>query len=224
MIGVLGGTFDPIHFGHLRPALEVLLALGLDELRFVPVGQAVHREPPHAAAAHRLAMVEAAVRGQPGFIADRRELDRPGRSYTFDTLTSLREEFGPRRPLCLLLGSDAFRGFLSWHRPLEILGLAHLVVMTRPGSETAGEAPLQNLQRERSAPHPRALRASPAGRIYFLEVTQLEISATAIRELVAAGQSPRFLLPDPVISVIAREGLYRPDESHTASRGAAPST
>lgn len=217
MIGVLGGTFDPIHFGHLRPALEVYAALGLAELRFVPLRQAVHREPPHASGRHRLAMVEAAIRGQPGFVVDRRELDRPGGSYSYDTLASLRAEIGAEPPLCLLLGSDAFSGFLAWHRPLDILVLAHLIVMTRPGAEAPWDADLRALVEARRVRDRDRLAMAAGGYIHCQAVTQLEISATAIRQLVAAGQSPRFLLPDPVIEIIEQAELYRHTQSPTAS-------
>ncbi|MBK1700737.1 nicotinate-nucleotide adenylyltransferase [Thiococcus pfennigii] len=209
MIGILGGTFDPIHFGHLRPALEVAEALGLAELRLVPLNQAVHRAQPHADGRHRLAMVRAAIADQPGFLADARELERPGGSYSHDTLASLRAELGPRRPLCLLLGSDAFAGFLAWHRPHAILGLAHLVVMTRPGPAPEWDPDLRALLAERQATDPAALARRPAGHIHCHEVTQLAISATAIRRLIAAGRSARFLLPDPVIAIIEQAGLYR---------------
>jgi nicotinate-nucleotide adenylyltransferase len=134
MIGVLGGTFDPIHFGHLRPALDCLQALALEEVRLIPLNVAVHRPQPVASSALRLAMLEAAIAGQPGFVADPRELERPGGSYTYDTLISLRAELGDAEPLCLLIGADAFAGFLDWHRPADILDLAHLVVMRRPAS------------------------------------------------------------------------------------------
>ncbi len=122
MIGILGGTFDPIHFGHLRPALDCLQGLGLAEVRFIPLNVAVHRPQPLAAPAMRLAMLEAAVRGQPGFVVDTRELERPGGSFSYDTLVSVRAEVGAEIPLCLLVGGDAFAGFLSWHRPWRFSG------------------------------------------------------------------------------------------------------
>ncbi|AGA89884.1 nicotinate/nicotinamide nucleotide adenylyltransferase [Thioflavicoccus mobilis 8321] len=216
MIGILGGTFDPIHFGHLRPALEIAEALGLAELRLIPLNQAVHRPQPHATSHHRLAMVQAAIAGQPGFVADARELDRPGNSYSYDTLLSLRAELGPHRPLCLLLGSDAFAGFLTWHRPQEILDLAHLVVMTRPSPAPDWDTALEALHAERRVDDLAALAMRPAGRIYYQQVTQLEISATAIRARIAAGRSPRFLLPDAVIEIIEQAGLYRHSQDPNA--------
>ena len=209
MIGVLGGTFDPIHLGHLRPALDCLERLGLTELRFVPLRLAVHRPQPQAPAALRLAMLEAAIAGQPGFVADTRELERPGGSFSYDTLQSLRADVGGQVPLCLLVGGDAFRGFLDWYRPREILDLAHVVVMRRPGVAGPLDARLATLCTERAADDPAALRAAPAGRILFQGVTQMDIASTRVRELIRGGGSPRYLVPDPVLAIIERSGLYR---------------
>lgn len=209
MIGVLGGTFDPIHYGHLRPALDSLQALGLEQVRFVPLNQAVHRAQPLASSEQRLAMVQAALAGEPRFVVDARELARPGGSYSYDTLVSLRAELGAEVPICLLTGADAFREFLSWHRPMDILGLAHLVVMERPGAPATSDPDLLALIDERGGGHKGDLASTAAGRILFQRVTQLDISATRIRALVSAGQSPRFLLPDAVLDFIADEDLYR---------------
>lgn len=210
MIGVLGGTFDPVHFGHLRAALECLEALGLHEVRFIPLKTAVHRPPPLASAAQRLEMLELALAGERRFILDRRELERAGPSYTWETLVSLRAEIGGSCPLCLLIGSDAYAGFLDWHRPLEILGLAHLVVMRRPGQTESFDPRLERLAQERGCTDPARLAGSPAGLILFQSITPLGISATQIRALIARGLSPRYLLPDPVLGYIERAGIYRP--------------
>ncbi|MCG5500647.1 nicotinate-nucleotide adenylyltransferase [Ectothiorhodospira lacustris] len=207
MIGILGGTFDPIHFGHLRPALEIQEHLGLDELRFIPCGLPPHRRRPEADVSHRLAMVEQAVALHPGFSVDRRELERDGPSYSVDTLESLRRELGAAVPLCLILGMDAFAGLSSWHRWQDLSSLAHLVVAHRPGSDEP--AALEDRAAARRAENPADLRAAPAGRILCVPVTQLDISATAIRDRVARGGSPRFLLPEPVLTYIHRHGLYR---------------
>jgi nicotinate-nucleotide adenylyltransferase len=209
MIGILGGTFDPIHFGHLRPALDCLQALGLDEIRLVPLNVAVHRAPPVASSALRLAMLEAAIVGQPGFVADAREIERPGGSYTYDTLISLRAELGRECPLCLLIGADAFAGFPGWHRPADILHLAHLVVMRRPGPSVVLDPALEAFCSGRIRDRAGDLAETPAGRILFQDVTQIDVSATRVREMVRQGLSPRWLLPDAVISIIAAEGLYR---------------
>jgi nicotinate-nucleotide adenylyltransferase len=213
MMGVLGGTFDPVHFGHLRPALEVCQDLGLREVRLVPLRQAVHRPQPLASPDQRLAMLRLAVAGEPGLGIDDRELRRVGPSYSYDTLVDLRAELGAEEGICLLLGADAFAGFLTWHRPDDILGLAHLVVMRRPGDAPGGPATMDEKLTAWAAPRlcssPSSLTAAPAGRIWFQDVTPLAISATQIRRLVALGKSPRYLLPDAVIALIAAEGLYR---------------
>lgn len=208
MMGVLGGTFDPIHFGHLRPALDSMQALALREVRFVPLNVAVHRSQPVASADHRLAMVRAAVDGQHGFSVDDRELLRPGGSYSYDTLSSLKRELGDDHPICLLTGEDAFRDFLTWYRPDGILDLAHVVVMRRPGAEVGWNPELRRWISSRTAVGASDLEETPAGRILFQQVTQLDISATAIRRLVSAGKSPRYLLPQAVLDIIELEHLY----------------
>ena len=209
MIGVLGGTFDPIHFGHLRPALDCQQGLGLDQVRFIPLRIAVHRPQPVASTELRLRMLEAAIAGQRGFAVDRRELERPGGSYTLDTLTSLREEVGPDRPLCLLIGADAFAGFQTWHRPGDILRLAHLIVMRRPGRDTVAESVERQGLAARRCRDPADLRSVPGGSILFHEVTQVDISSTQVRALIGRGLSPRYLLPDSVLEIIEQTGLYR---------------
>lgn len=209
MIGVLGGTFDPVHFGHLRPALDCQQALGLTQVRFIPLHVAVHRPQPAAPAALRLAMLEAAIADQAGFVLDTRELERPGGSYTYDTLVSLRDELGSHEAICLLIGADAFGGFLRWHRPMDILELAHLVVMRRPGTADVGDPALIALRAKRRCEEARSLPNTPAGRILEQQVTQIQVSSTRLRGLIRAGMSPRYLLPDPVIAIIDAAGLYR---------------
>lgn len=221
MIGVLGGTFDPIHFGHLRPALDVLQALPLKEIRFVPLRVAVHRTQPVATAAQRLAMVRAAVAGQRGFVADARELHREGGSYTYDTLASLRAEVGPKLPICLLTGLDAFGDLPTWYRWKEIADLAHLVVMRRPRSGTPDNPQLRHWMEPRLTSRRDDLGRAPGGLVFLQDVTQLDISSTAIRSRIARGLSPRFLLPESVLAIIDRDGLYRadaPDSEEIACR------
>ncbi|MES9960741.1 MAG: nicotinate-nucleotide adenylyltransferase [Sedimenticola sp.] len=203
MIGILGGTFDPIHYGHLRTALDVQQALALDEIRLIPLRDPPHRDSPATSARQRLAMVQAAVEGIANFRVDDRELKREGKSYSVDTLRSLRRELGDDLPICLIMGSDAFSGFAGWHRPDEILDLAHLVIMQRPGESHA------DLYPEHVTDTPSRLSTQRGGLILFQTVTQLEISATDIRERVAQGSSPRFLLPDGVLEIIEAEHLYR---------------
>ena len=202
MIGILGGTFDPIHNGHLRTALDVMERLKLDELRLIPLRDPPHREQPSSTPEQRLEMVQAAVAEVPGLRVDRRELDRSGKSYSLLTLQSLRQELGDT-PICLILGKDAFQGFPEWHKPDEILKLTHLVVMQRPGESW------QNPYPERVTENPEDLRTNPGGKIYLQPVTQLQISSTKIREMLQAGRSPRYLLPEAVLAIIDRDKLYQ---------------
>jgi len=216
MLGILGGTFDPIHHGHLRTALDVAEAVGLDEVRLIPLRHAVHRDQPETPAALRLAMVQAAIAGEPRFVADDREIRRDAPSYTLHTLESLRAERGDAEPICVLVGGDAFAEFLSWHRPHEILGLAHLIVMRRPGAEAIADAALRTFVERHRAASAAELRARPGGRVLFQPVTQLDISATDIRARLGAGRSARYLVPDAVLELIRREGLYAPRARETA--------
>ena len=215
-IGILGGTFDPIHYGHLRPALELLQTLELAEVRFVPCRIPAHRGTPLVTADQRLALVRLATAGQPGFVADDRELRREGTSYMFDTLTSLREDLGDEAPLVLIVGADAFRDLPTWHRWRELAGLAHIVVMQRPGAAQPLPPVLAEFVTPRMVHAPAALRQKPAGGVLFQAVTQLDISATQIRALLARGQSPRYLLPDPVLAFIHDRALYRPQPAKTS--------
>ena len=207
MIGIFGGTFDPIHCGHLRTGLELMEALRLDELRWVPVGNPGHRDPPRAAASLRLAMVRAAIAGQPGFVLDEREIHRAGVSYTFDTLNEIRRE-RPQQPLCLLLGMDAFSGFHTWSHALEILQLAHLIVATRPGCAMPADGPSAALLAARRATDPHDLRAAGAGLIHVRAVTSLEISSTELRDLLQRGGDPRYLVSETVRAIILESGCY----------------
>ncbi|MCU7795496.1 MAG: nicotinate-nucleotide adenylyltransferase [Candidatus Thiodiazotropha sp. (ex Myrtea spinifera)] len=207
MIGILGGTFDPIHFGHLRTALDVMQAVGLDEVRFIPLHSAVHRDQPETAAELRLQMVEAAIAGQAGFVADDRELRRQGDSYTVDTLVSLHRDF-PGHALCLLLGMDAFNGFATWRQPEKILSLAHLIVMRRPGETVTSDAWIQSLLAANQCNDAEKMKHEAAGRIFIQEVTQLDISSSKIRSLIALGHSPRYLLPEGVRQIIDKNSLY----------------
>ena len=206
-LGLFGGTFDPIHNGHLRTAFELLRALKLAEVRFMPTGNPPHRESTQADAEQRLAMVRAAVADQPGFTVDDREVRRTGLSYSVDTLAELRAEF-PLRPLCLLLGMDAFLGLPNWHRWQEILELAHVVVAHRPGWKAPTQGPLGEVMVDRGTGGIRDLHGSKAGKIYVHAVTQLEISSTELRQLLVAGGDPRYLVPDSVRDVVRELGCY----------------
>jgi nicotinate-nucleotide adenylyltransferase len=207
-IGIFGGTFDPIHYGHLRTALELRQRLDLAAVHFVPVANPPHRSTPLNDGRLRLRMVEAAIRGEPGFVADDRELERPGLSYTVDTLTSFRGEFGADRPLCLLLGMDAFLGLPQWHRWGELLDLAHVVVAHRPGWEVPRTGVLGRWLSTRGAPSAAELAARPAGLVYVQPVTQLEISSTDLRDTLRAGRDPKYLVPDGVRQIILETECY----------------
>lgn len=206
-LGIFGGTFDPIHHGHLRTAFELLQVLRLAEVRFVPAGQPPHRDAPRCDARRRLEMVQAAVADQPGFAVDDRELRRDGPSFTVTTLRELRAE-APDRSLCLIIGMDAFLGLPEWYEWREILGLAHLVVAHRPGWSAPREGLLAELLAARGAADARELHGTPAGRIRVHAVTPLEISSTDLRDLIVAGRDPRYLVPDSVRALIADTGCY----------------
>ena len=209
-LGVFGGTFDPIHYGHLRLAETAREALGLARVRLIPAGQPPHRATPGAAGAHRLAMARLAAADNPAFEVDPAEVEAAQASYTILSLERLRAELGPRRPLVLLLGVDAFLGLPTWRRWTELLDFAHLAVANRPGySLDAAQMPaaLADLVARRKA-SPAALGAAPAGAIVPFEMTPLAISATDIRARAAAGLSLRYLLPPPVVDYISRHQLY----------------
>jgi nicotinate-nucleotide adenylyltransferase len=212
-IGVLGGTFDPVHHGHLRLAEEIGETLKLGEVRLIPVGTPPHRGTPHAAPEHRLEMVRIAAAGNPRLTVDDRELRREGPGYTYDTLAGLRTEIGAARPLVLIVGADAFLEFATWHRWHEVFGLAHIAVAHRPGfpAERWGERMPQPLAREyesRLMRQPLATHLQPAGGIVVVPFTALDISATAIRDRIRAGASPRYLLPSSVLDYIRANRLY----------------
>lgn len=209
-IGIFGGTFDPIHFGHLRTAFELWQAVRLAEVRFVPAGSPPHRDDPLADSALRLAMVRAAIADQRAFVVDDREVRRAGVSYSVDTLAELRAEL-PDRSICLLLGMDAFLGLPNWHRWRELLDLAHIVVAHRPGWKAPTMGPLGELMVDRGTGGLRDLHDAPSGRIFVHAVTQLEISSTELRQLILGGKDPRYLVPDPVRELIRGTGCYARD-------------
>lgn len=215
-LGILGGTFDPIHNGHLRLAEEARAQLGLGRIRLIPAGRPAHRGAPGATAAQRLAMVEIAAAGNPAIEIDAAEVLSNAPSYTVPTLERLRAELGDARSIVLLLGADAFAGLPSWHRWTALFELAHIAVATRPGHTlelAALPAALAEQCRKREG-DAAALATQPHGGIARFPITALDISATAIRTLCARHESPRYLLPDGVVDYIAQHGLYlEPEEN-----------
>lgn len=209
-IGIMGGTFDPVHFGHLRLAQEAAEILGLERVCWVPAGRPWHRTRPKASAVHRLEMVRLAIAKNPLFDLDDAEIRQTAPGYTVETLARLRGTLGADRPLVLLLGTDAFRGLTSWERWRDLFGLAHIFVAQRPGhSLTPGgmRAALASEWRKRAGT-PDALRERPAGGIVTYGTTALDISASAIRAHFAQARSPRYLLPSTVLAYIEAHGLY----------------
>ena len=206
-MGIFGGTFDPIHYAHLRTAFELQQALRLKEIRFLPAGNPPHRDQPMADAQLRLKMVQLATADQPGFVVDDREVRKEGPSYSVETLGELRHEY-PDRSLCLIVGMDAFLSLPKWHQWRELLQLAHLVVAHRPGWRAPGMGPLGELLVDRGTGRIGDLHEQRAGCIYIHAVTQLEISSTEVRQLIAMGRDPRFLMPDSVRKLILDTRCY----------------
>jgi nicotinate-nucleotide adenylyltransferase len=206
-VGILGGTFDPIHLGHLRMALELYEALDLAKVHVIPCYLPVHRKQPVASHLERLAMVECAVADEDALVADAREIIRKSPSYTIDTLLEMRDEL-PNTPLCLLIGIDAFLGFPSWHRFSEILNCAHIIIAHRPQYRLPGTGIIAELIKERLQHEVAYIHENLAGGILLRPITALEISATDIRKQIAMGRNPRYLLPDKVYNYIKEHGTY----------------
>jgi nicotinate-nucleotide adenylyltransferase len=213
-IGIFGGTFDPIHYGHLRLAEEIIETAKLAEVRLLPSGTPPHRTRPGADPQHRVAMARLAVEGNDRFSVDDRETRRTGPGYTYDTLTEVRKEVGMQRPIALLLGADAFLELATWHRWRGLFELAHIVVAYRPGFpidtwQARMPEPLAHEYAARYMQQPLAVHLAPAGGIAAVSMTGLDISATFVRTAVHTGSSPRYLLPDAVLDYIRTHALYR---------------
>jgi nicotinate-nucleotide adenylyltransferase len=197
LIGILGGTFDPIHYGHIKPVLELQQALGLAEVRFIPNRVPPHRPAPWLDSASRRRLVATALADYPGFVLDERELRREGPSFMVDTLAELQQAF-PQSSLCLILGTDAFAGFTRWHRWQAILELCHLIVITRPGAALPDFGDQQPLINARLSHDAQALAKSHCGQILIQSVTPIDISATMIRHRLSQGQSIAGLVPESI--------------------------
>jgi nicotinate-nucleotide adenylyltransferase len=196
-LAIMGGTFDPIHYGHLAVAEEVRERFALDQVLFIPTGQPPHKKNyPVSPAADRFEMTTLAVSDNPHFVVSRLEIDRPGTSYTVDTLRELRAILGPRCEIFFITGADAVLEILTWREPEAILRECRLIAVHRPGYD------LERIAEE--------IGAEKAARVDLLTTRELDISSTDLRARVAAGRSLRYLTPDPVIGYIERRGLYRP--------------
>lgn len=211
-IGILGGTFDPVHVGHIRLAIEAFEVLHLSAVRIIPLNQPNHRAPPVAAAEHRFEMLQASVDGE-RLVADDRELRRGGVSYTIDTLQSLCAEF-PQAPLYLLLGADAFQGLCGWHRWRELLEYCHLVVVARPATGADLDPRLRHLVDTVATSDLDSLRDQRCGRIYFQPIPLLPISSTDIRARIAGGRDISYLAPAAARRLIAQHQLYKRADRH----------
>lgn len=211
-LGLFGGTFDPVHYGHLRLAEESIAQLGLGGVRWIPAGQPPHRGTPQVTAQQRLEMVLRSTAKNARFSVDASEVEAAAPSYTVHTLERLRREFGGEQSLVLLVGADAFAGLATWHRWREIFALAHVAVSHRPGFPVETASLPDELAREfsrRRLPDAAGLKPAPAGGIVTFAMTQLAISATQIRKLLANGLSARYLLPDSVLDYIDLHQLYK---------------
>lgn len=205
-IGLFGGTFDPVHFGHLRPALELQQSLSLETLYLLPCHIPAHREQPGASTQQRIDMLRLAIDGVSGLAIDTREAERETFSYSVDTLESVCQQF-PATPPVFIMGMDAFAKFTGWHRYQRILEIAHLVIIDRPGSRLSGAEERLLMSREQNRLPPTD---APAGTIVVQKTAQSDISATAIRSLLTKGQDIRYLVPEAVRHYIISNNLYRP--------------
>ena len=214
-IGLFGGTFDPVHIGHLRTAVELRKVLNLSEMRLIPSACPPHRTQPDSSAEHRLAMLQLALghglgpnTAEPKLIADDKELRREGLSYTMDTLTEVRAEVGTKTPLFLCIGMDSLIDLNQWHRWRELTSIAHIVVAARPGWHLPKSGEVLEFVREHRATSIEQLQEIPAGKILMMEMTLLPVSATGIRQALQRGESIRYLVPDQVIDYIRQHQLY----------------
>lgn len=219
LIGIYGGTFDPVHYGHLRIAEELAGILQPDQLLFLPAGHPRLRDTPVATGAHRIAMLHAAIRGNPMFSVDDRETRRLGETYSIESLQEIRQEYqtkhegGKQVALCFIIGADAFIKLPHWYRWRELFELCHFVIANRPGTTPVGSTSslpdeLRDACRNRWTTMADELKKAPFGLIFTAPTTLLDISSTRIRNIIASGKSARYLLPEPVLNYIDRHDLY----------------
>ncbi|HQN64157.1 MAG TPA: nicotinate-nucleotide adenylyltransferase [Methylophilus sp.] len=209
MIGLFGGTFNPIHNGHLHLASSLLKKVGFEEIRFIPAAIPPLKDMPQVTASQRAAMLSIAINNIPQFKLDTRELRRSGISYTIDTLTSLRQELGDNTSMCWLIGMDAFSQLDQWHRWHELFDFAHFIIVERPlKAQHALSAKLENVFRQRLTDSPELLRAHSCGYCFKLEIDALAISSTGIRQRLAKGLSVDSMLPMNVYDYIQQHHLY----------------
>lgn len=211
LVGILGGTFNPIHYGHLRMAQELADGLDMNEVKFIPSANPPHKESITVSAEHRAAMVKLAIADNPTFSINELELKRDGASYTIDTLIELRKSLGRETALCLMMGSDAFIKLNTWHRWQELLDYAHIILVQRPGMPPPDKLPseLETLLHDHYTEQVSDLSKENAGFINMQTIPALEISATQIRETLKHGASVRYLLPKEVIGYIQQQKLYQ---------------
>lgn len=204
---LFGGTFDPVHYGHLRCAEEARQKLAVKTVWLLPAGQPAHRAMPQATGAQRLEMLRLAIEEFPHLQIDTRELDRAGPSYMVDTLRSVREQW-PQRPLHLLIGQDAVNRLDSWYQWLELFELANLVILTRPSVNVSCSRELGDQINKRQIDTVAALNSSPAGAVMSLQVAAIDISATMIKSIIRLGRAPRGMMPSKVWAYILENELY----------------
>jgi len=204
----MGGTFDPIHNGHLRTALELQQWLGVDQIALIPAKTPVHREAPGRTSEQRLEMVRLAVADEPALRVDDREICSDQPSYSLLTLQSLRKELGDERPICMIMGMDAYQTLPSWHEWEKFIDLCHLIVVQRPGYQLPDGDQISDFTQQHRVATPQDVLTKPAGSVLFHELTPLAISATQIRQTIEQGLSPRYLLPDQVWRYIQANRLY----------------
>ncbi|PAV26008.1 nicotinic acid mononucleotide adenylyltransferase [Tamilnaduibacter salinus] len=207
---IVGGTFDPIHHGHLRMAIELRERLGLADVSLVPCHLPPHRGEPGASADQRLAMLNAAIRDEPGLTVDRRELARNRASYTVDTLASIRSEIGDDEPLAMVTGTDSFAAIDRWHQWSRLLELAHIIVVERPGHDIPAGSVADRLLADHRSVGADFLQRTPSGGVWSVSLPPLSISATDIRLALREGRSARYWLPDDVLALIQDQRLYSP--------------